>query len=70
MFVPRGTPASIIERLNTTINKLLEEDEMKKGLAGQGMLPRARTPAGFDEIVRKDYARWSRVVKDIGFKPD
>jgi tripartite-type tricarboxylate transporter receptor subunit TctC len=70
VFVPRGTPAPIIEKLNATINKLLEDDEMKKGLAGQGMLARARTPAGFDEIVRKDYARWSKVVTDIGFKPD
>ena len=70
VFVPRGTPVPIIEKLNATIGKLLEDEEMKKGLAGQGMLPRARTSAGFDEIVRKDYARWSRVVTDIGFKPD
>ncbi len=70
VFVPRGTPAPIIEKLNAAINKLLEDEEMKKGLAAQGMLPRARTPAGFDEIVRKDYARWSKVVTDIGFKPD
>jgi tripartite-type tricarboxylate transporter receptor subunit TctC len=34
------------------------------------MLPKARTPAGFDEVVRKDYARWLKVVTDIGFKPD
>jgi tripartite-type tricarboxylate transporter receptor subunit TctC len=70
VFVPRGTPAPIIEKLNATINKLLEEDAMRKGLAEQGMLPKARTPAGFDEVVRKDYARWLKVVTDIGFKPD
>jgi tripartite-type tricarboxylate transporter receptor subunit TctC len=70
VFVPRGTPAAIIERLNATINRILDEDEMKKALAGQGMLPRARTPAAFDGIVRKDYARWSKVVTDIGFKAD
>jgi tripartite-type tricarboxylate transporter receptor subunit TctC len=70
VFVPRGTPAPVIERLNATINKLLEDDELRKNLAGQGMLPRAVTPAAFNEIVRKDYARWSKVVADIGFKPD
>ena len=70
VFVPRGTPAPIIEKLNTAINKLLREDELKKSLAGQGMLPQAVTPAVFNDIVRKDFVRWSKVVADIGFKPD
>jgi tripartite-type tricarboxylate transporter receptor subunit TctC len=70
VFVPRGTPAPIIERLNATINKLQEEAELKKALADQGMLPKAGTPAAFNEIVRKDYARWSKVVADIGFKAE
>jgi tripartite-type tricarboxylate transporter receptor subunit TctC len=70
VFVPRGTPAPIVERLNSAINKLLVEEDLKKSLAGQGMLPRAVSPAVFDEIVRKDYARWLKVVADIGFKPD
>jgi tripartite-type tricarboxylate transporter receptor subunit TctC len=34
------------------------------------MLPKAGTPAAFGAIVRKDYARWTKVVQDIGFKPD
>ncbi len=70
VFVPRGTPAPIIERLNAAINKLQDEEELRKSLIGQGMLPRAGTPAAFNDIVRKDYARWLKVVSDIGFKPD
>jgi tripartite-type tricarboxylate transporter receptor subunit TctC len=70
VFVPRGTPQAIIERLNAAINKLQGERELKDSLAGQGMLPRAGSPAAFDAIVRKDFARWSKVVADIGFKPD
>jgi tripartite-type tricarboxylate transporter receptor subunit TctC len=70
VFVPRGTPAPIIEKLNAAINKVQEEDEVRKNLAGQGMLPRAGSPAAFNEIVRKDYARWLKVVSDIGFKAD
>ena len=70
VFVPRGTPAAVIERLNAAINKLQDEEELKKSLVVQGMLPRAGSPAAFNEIVRKDYARWSKVVTDIGFKAD
>jgi tripartite-type tricarboxylate transporter receptor subunit TctC len=70
LFVPRGTPPDVIELLNATVNKLQREDEIKKNLAGQGLLPKAGTPAAFGAIVRKDYARWTKVVQDIGFKPD
>lgn len=70
LFVPRGTPAPIVEQLNAAVNKLQAEDEIKKNLSGQGMLPKAGTPAAFAAIVRQDYARWNKVVQDIGFKPD
>ena len=70
LFVPRGTPQAIVDKLNAAVNKLQEEEEMKKSLGGQGMLGRAVTPAAFADIVRKDYARWNKVVTDIGFKLD
>jgi tripartite-type tricarboxylate transporter receptor subunit TctC len=70
LFVPRGTPPEIIQRLNAAVNKIQAEDEVKKNFVGQGMLPRAGTPAAFNEVVRKDYARWLKVVDDIGFKPE
>jgi tripartite-type tricarboxylate transporter receptor subunit TctC len=70
LFVPRGTPQPIVDRLNAAVNKALAEDEVKKNYAGQGMLPRAGTPAAFAEVVRADYARWLKVVQDIGFKPE
>lgn len=44
VFVPRGTPAAIIGRLNTTINKLLEEDELKKGLGARACCPGPSRP--------------------------
>jgi tripartite-type tricarboxylate transporter receptor subunit TctC len=70
LFVPKGTPDDVIQVLNATVNKLQREEEIRKNLAGQGMLPKAGTPAAFGAIVRNDYARWSKVVQDIGFKPD
>jgi len=70
LFVPRGTPPAIIDRLNAAVNKALAQDEVKKNYAGQGMLPRASTPAAFAEVVKADYARWLKVVQDIGFKPE
>lgn len=70
LFVPRGTPPAVIERLNAAVNKAQAEEEVRKNFAGQGMLPRAGSPSAFNDVVRKDYARWVKVVQDIGFKPE
>jgi tripartite-type tricarboxylate transporter receptor subunit TctC len=70
LFVPKGTPAAVVERLNAAVNKAQTEEEVRKHFAVQGMLPRAGSPSAFDEVVRRDYARWVKVVQDIGFKPE
>jgi len=70
LFVPRGTPQTVIDRLNAAVNRMKDEEAVKKNFAEQGMLPRAGTPAAFNEVVRRDYNRWLKVVQDIGFKPE
>lgn len=69
VFVPKGAPQAMIDRLNAAVNKVQAEADVKKNFADQGMLPRAGTPAAFSQIVRDDYARWLKVVQAIGFKP-
>ena len=70
LLVPKGTPPEVIKRLNDAVNRIQADEEVKKYFAAQGMLPRGGTPADFDKFVRDDYARWTKVVQDIGFKPD
>jgi tripartite-type tricarboxylate transporter receptor subunit TctC len=69
-MAPRGTPQPAIERLNAAINKALGDPAVKKILEGDGMLPSGGTPQQFGERIRKDYDRWSRVVKEAGLKPE
>jgi tripartite-type tricarboxylate transporter receptor subunit TctC len=69
-MAPRGTPQPVIERLNAAINKALGDPAVKKILEGDGMLPSGGTPQQFGERIRKDYDRWSRVVKVAGLTPE
>lgn len=68
-MTPRGTPQPIIDTLNAGINKALQDPVIKKNLEGAGMMPSGGKPQQFDERIRKDYARWTKVVKDVGLKP-
>ena len=67
-MAPRGTPPAIINRLNATINKALEQPDMKKNLEVQGMIPTGGTPEKFGERIRRDYNRWVKLVDDVKIK--
>ena len=68
-MTPRGTPQPIIDTLNATINKALQDPAVKKNLEGDGMIASGGSPANFDQRIRKDYERWTKVVKETGIKP-
>lgn len=68
MLAPRGTPQPILDRLNTEVNRILQDGGVKKGLEDQGMAASGGSAAKFAERIRTDHQRWVKVVKDIGFK--
>ena len=70
MLAPKGTPRPIIERLNDTVNKFLQEADMKKNLDQQGMIPSGSTPEKFDQRIRSEYERWIKVVKEAGIRAE
>lgn len=68
MMAPKGTPRPVIERLNSAVNKFLQEPEMKKNLESQGMMVSGGAPEKFDKRIRGDYERWVKVVKAANIK--
>ena len=69
-MAPRGTPQPIIERLNGAVNKALGDASVKKSLGQDGMIASGGTPQQFDDRIRKEFARWDKVVKERGIKPE
>jgi len=68
VFAPAGTAGAIISKLNAEVNALLKQPEVRELLAKQGLVPAGGTPERFGELVRKELARWSRVVATAGIK--
>ncbi len=52
------------------MNALLKQSEIRDLLAKQGMAPAGGTPERFGDLVKKELARWSRVVATAGIKAD
>jgi tripartite-type tricarboxylate transporter receptor subunit TctC len=70
VFGPAGLPPEVVSRLNAEILKGLQTPGLRDRLQSLGASVVGSTPAEFGEYVRADLAKWSRVVKAAGIKPD
>jgi tripartite-type tricarboxylate transporter receptor subunit TctC len=67
---PKGTPATIIDRLYTEIDAVLAEPAMAARFAELGDVPRPMTPAAFGQYVAGETEKWRKVAKFAGVKPE
>jgi tripartite-type tricarboxylate transporter receptor subunit TctC len=68
VFVPIGTPEPIVARLNAEIGKALADPAIKTTLANSALDPIGGTPEDFARLVRDDFAKYERLVKDLNIK--
>jgi len=67
-FVPAGTPAGVIDRLNGEINRALQLDDVKARLAAVGAETVGTTPAELGKFVRDESEKFAKLIKLSGAK--
>jgi tripartite-type tricarboxylate transporter receptor subunit TctC len=68
VFVRRGTPMEIVERLSAEIGGVLREPEIAERLIGGGAQPSPMTPAEFEARFRADTEKWTTVVREADIR--
>jgi tripartite-type tricarboxylate transporter receptor subunit TctC len=68
VFVPTGTPAEIVGKLNSGLNETLRQPDITARLQSLNIDFRANTPEEFRVFVAAEMDKWSRVVKEAGIK--
>ena len=68
VFAPAGTPRAITERLNSEIGKAIADPVVRKELLDLGQEPVGGTAEQFSNLVREDFAKFGRLVKDLDIK--
>jgi len=66
ILAPAGTPAPVVERLNSELKKIINSDSVRQQLAQQYFTPAASTPEELEERIRKDQASWNAVIQQLG----
>jgi len=70
VLMPAATPRPLVLRVNEAINRVLSQAETKAYLEKQAMVPLGGAPEAFTARIKRESARWGKVVKDTGAKAD
>ena len=70
ILAPAGTPRAVVARLNKDFNAALAAPKLRQMLSAQGADAVGGTPEGFGKVIRADYAKWAKVVKESGARID
>ena len=66
VLVPAGTPKEIVDRLNTSIRTVLDDQEFQAWLSERGVETMHGSPEAFGEFLRSETERWGKIVRESG----
>ena len=70
IVAPAATDKAIIARLNTETVRAVHADDVKKRFVELAAEPIGSTPAELFEYTRSEIAKWAKVIRDAGIKPE
>ena len=69
-FLPAATPTAIVGRLNAELNRAMEQPEVKEKFATMNVEFSRTTPAEVADYVRREIAKYARVIQETGAKAE
>ena len=68
--MPNDTPPAVIAKLNAEIGKVMQTESVKKALLAQGVEARSGTPDEFGGMMKREGAKWHKIMRDAGIQPE
>jgi tripartite-type tricarboxylate transporter receptor subunit TctC len=68
ILAPAGTPRAIVNQLNSAIQNVVQNAEVRQRFNAQGFEPMASTPEALGELLASEAAKYARVVRESGMK--
>jgi tripartite-type tricarboxylate transporter receptor subunit TctC len=70
IVVPAATPKPVLDNLHATMMKTLNAPDLKQRFFDQGVIAAPVSREEFMAWIKKERARWAKVVKEAGIKPE
>jgi tripartite-type tricarboxylate transporter receptor subunit TctC len=68
-IAPARTPKEVIVLLNREMNRAMKLPDIAEKLDILGLEVHTESPEYFTEVLKRDFDKWGKVARDIGFKP-
>jgi len=71
LFAVAGTPKPIVDKLHAAVLRALADAKVREHMVAAGMLPNpSASPEEFTAYIAAETAKWSKIVQDVGAKPE
>lgn len=70
LFAPTGTPAEVVQKLNDSVNRALQQPDVRERLESLLFEPIGGSSQQFTDYVKGEIVKWGKVVRDTGAKVD
>jgi tripartite-type tricarboxylate transporter receptor subunit TctC len=70
VLAPAKTPKVTLSKLSGEIARIVDLPDVKERLRALGADPAPTTPEGFDAHIRAEVAKFQRIIRDAGIKPE
>lgn len=70
LLLPAGAPRSVVATLSREIVAIMRVPDVREKMLAQGFEPVGDTPEEFARFIREEIARWEKVVKSAGVRPE
>ena len=70
VLAPVGTPAAVVTRVNAEIGKALAAPQLRAQFAEQSVNAAGGSPADFAALIRQDYDKWGKLIREANIKAE
>ena len=70
LFLPTGSPKELVAKINADVAEVLNIPETRTGLSNQGIEVAVESPEALGTLMRNDFNRWGRVIREANIKAD
>jgi len=70
LLAPGKTPGAVVDRLNRELREVLADPDTRQRFLQRGIEPAPGTAQEFAALIRSEMAKWAKVIRAAGIKPE
>jgi tripartite-type tricarboxylate transporter receptor subunit TctC len=70
LLAPAATPGPLVAKLSADANRVLADHDVRARMSALGADPSGNSPEEFARFIREDQAKWAKLMREAGIKPE